>query len=325
MADQGNTRSVDMLTLRSLFPHMSDMYFDSLKLLNLGLPNQASWTNCVRWMRFVAFRFRSNDRRNTQILLLACIRYRCSFCREPCQKLEVPDPIESHGPVLFPCGHVLGESCFEALTKAYKEDPGASPICPFNGPCQNETAGYNTKPCPHRIIHDCGHDLLSHSAKQAKKKSAKMPIGWQLQSDGWIPANCRVCITQEYLDKWTIGARIEWKNPLIYMRCGTLRGLPEVEIPEGFDGETPTPVFKDGRKPLLSTMVTYWTEPREEDWQLGEDGEIEENGEGDLFSLPKNEDGNGSVFVPRRRKKEDEDDEENISPLSMSPKKTQQD
>lgn len=72
-------------------------------------------------------------------------------------------------------------------------------------------------------------------------------------------------------------------------------------------------------------MVTYWTEPREEDWQLGEDGEIEENGEGDLFSLPKNEDGNGSVFVPRRRKKEDEDDEENISPLSMSPKKTQQD
>lgn len=72
-------------------------------------------------------------------------------------------------------------------------------------------------------------------------------------------------------------------------------------------------------------MVTYWTEPREEDWQLGEDGEIDENGERDLFPLPKKEDGNGSVNVPRRPKKEDEDDEESISPLSMSPKKTRQD
>lgn len=72
-------------------------------------------------------------------------------------------------------------------------------------------------------------------------------------------------------------------------------------------------------------MVTYWTEPQEEDWQLYEDGEIEENGERDLFPLPKNEDGNGGAHLPLRRKKDDEDDEENISPLSMSPKKTQQD
>ncbi|SPJ80286.1 uncharacterized protein FTOL_08678 [Fusarium torulosum] len=235
MADQENPSSDDMLTLRALFPHMNDMYFSGLKQLNLGLPNQASWSNCVKWMRMVAIAFRSKDPKNSQTLLLACIRYRCSFCREPCQQIEVPDSIESHGPVLFPCGHVIGKSCFEALVKAYEEDPGASPICPFNGPCQNEAAGYNTEPCPHRIIHDCGHDLLSYSAESAKTKTAKMPIGWTLQSDGKIPAKCRVCITQEYLDKWTIGTRIEFKNPVIFIRCGSLRGLPQVKMPEGLD------------------------------------------------------------------------------------------
>jgi hypothetical protein len=75
-------------------------------------------------------------------------------------------------------------------------------------------------------------------------------------------------------------------------------------------------------------MVTYWTEPENEDWQLCEDSEVEEDGEKDLSSLPKNEDGNGSVYLPLRPKKEDEDDEddeESLSPLSLSPKKTQQD
>ncbi|KAF5674179.1 hypothetical protein FHETE_3012 [Fusarium heterosporum] len=107
-----------------------------------------------------------------------------------------------------------------------------------------------------------------------------------------IRHRCSLCrrpcedIETDYLDKWTIEARARFNNDNIWLRCGSMKGLPKEKVPSGLDmsnefdeleaehieeltelwGETPTPFFKPGGpKARLSIMALYLTKDRDTD------------------------------------------------------------
>jgi hypothetical protein len=118
-----------LATRKALFPHMADMYFDELTKRDLGLPDQYSQPNAIKWAMKVLKNLDSLSNLNGHALRLACIRFRCVKCRLPCEYIEEGKIITYHSPYLFPCGHIIGSSCYQSMISAYKNE-GGSPMCP---------------------------------------------------------------------------------------------------------------------------------------------------------------------------------------------------
>lgn len=121
-----------LATREALFPHMNDMYFDPLvKRRGHGLPNQYSFNETNAWTDRVLHDLGGTGleyERNT--LRQACIRLRCVKCRHPCEEIQDGRFVESHRPYIFPCGHIIGSSCYEEMISTYKNTEQPSPTCP---------------------------------------------------------------------------------------------------------------------------------------------------------------------------------------------------
>lgn len=118
-----------LATRKALFPHMTDMYFDVLIERGLGLPDQYSGANAHKWAMRVLRDFATLSNKDGHIIRLACIRFRCVKCRLPCEDVEEGKPIDDHSPYVFPCGHIIGSSCYKRMILAHRDIRG-SPICP---------------------------------------------------------------------------------------------------------------------------------------------------------------------------------------------------
>ena len=122
-----------LTTREALFPHMTDMYFKPLVERGHGLPNQYSYNDVVTWTDRVlrdlcqSEHYREYER-NT--IRHACIRFRCVKCRHPCEQVRDGTFVESHRPYIFPCGHIIGSSCYEMMILTYQNTERQSPICP---------------------------------------------------------------------------------------------------------------------------------------------------------------------------------------------------
>lgn len=121
-----------------LFPDMPDLFFNAISKENLGLPSQFHWPSAYEWLRKVTVKFHSKGenackdtegKKSLLTLQFACIRFRCVACRRPYQDAETMAPIQGHSGLLFPCGHVIGDSCHDALVDNFKSFE-MSPICP---------------------------------------------------------------------------------------------------------------------------------------------------------------------------------------------------
>ncbi|RBR09043.1 uncharacterized protein FIESC28_10051 [Fusarium coffeatum] len=123
-----------LATREALFPHMTDEYFERIvKRRGHGLPNQYSLDETNAWMDRVLHDLRSSEHdleseRNT--IRHACIRLRCVKCRRPCQEIQDGSFVESHRPCIFPCGHIIGSSCYEDMILLYTYTELQSPTCP---------------------------------------------------------------------------------------------------------------------------------------------------------------------------------------------------
>ncbi|KAL6913802.1 hypothetical protein FSHL1_011478 [Fusarium sambucinum] len=115
---------------RALFPHMSDMYFSVLMKRGLGLPDQYNQPNAMSWAKKVLKDLDITENHyEGHVLRLGCIRFRCAKCRLPCEDLREANHIAGHIPYIFPCGHIIGSSCYHAMVEEYEAE-GASPLCP---------------------------------------------------------------------------------------------------------------------------------------------------------------------------------------------------
>ncbi|RFN55068.1 hypothetical protein FIE12Z_580 [Fusarium flagelliforme] len=121
-----------LATREALFPHMNDFYFNPLvKRRGHGLPNQYSFNETNAWMDRILHDLGETGpeyERNT--LRQACIRLRCVNCRLPCEEIQDGRFVESHRPYIFPCGHIIGSSCYEEMILAYKYTELQSPTYP---------------------------------------------------------------------------------------------------------------------------------------------------------------------------------------------------
>lgn len=120
-----------LATREALFPHMTDMYFKPLVERGHGLPNQYSYDDVVTWMdRVLRDLCQIGLEYERKHLRHACIRFRCVNCRHPCEQVRDGTFVESHSPYIFPCGHIIGSSCYEAMIQTYLNTERRSPICP---------------------------------------------------------------------------------------------------------------------------------------------------------------------------------------------------
>jgi hypothetical protein len=117
---------------KQLFPHMPDLFFDMISKYDLGLPSQFHAPSAYEWLKKTTLKFHSNDKESTINFLTlqhACLRFHCVACRRPCQDVDKAAPIKGHSTLLFPCGHIIGDSCHDALVHNFKLFD-MSPICP---------------------------------------------------------------------------------------------------------------------------------------------------------------------------------------------------
>ncbi|KAM0561648.1 hypothetical protein ACHAPJ_002816 [Fusarium lateritium] len=196
----------------------------------------------------------------------------------PCERAEDAELLDP--PLLFPCGHIIGESCYEALHAKWKEGHG---------------------PCNQRIIYECGHIVPYFRIPHFYKRRH---FDEDDDNDEVVPdkrnisEKCRVCQVQEYLNKWTIKARLKTGDSKIWVNCGDLHGISEeeraqygvrqeVELEVLEDEEikndevmrelfesTPKPYWKKGEKQVrLNKFVLYWTGKEEEKSEAKEEEE----------------------------------------------------
>lgn len=130
---------VKLSVIRQHLPiDVPDLFFNVFAKERLGLPSQFHYPSAYYWLTKIIRRFHNKGEkadmddegmRTLNTLQFTCIRFRCAACREPCQDAKTMAPIEGHSGLLFPCGHIIGESCYNKLLGDFKSS-GMSPICP---------------------------------------------------------------------------------------------------------------------------------------------------------------------------------------------------
>ncbi|KAF4444367.1 hypothetical protein FACUT_694 [Fusarium acutatum] len=112
-----------------LSAEMPDLFFNVFSKEGLGLPSQYCYPSAYDWLKKIIWKFHKkiekadSDDEGTQSLTtlqFACIRFRCAACRGPCQDDKTMEPIKGHAGLLFPCGHIIGDSCYDALLDNFK-------------------------------------------------------------------------------------------------------------------------------------------------------------------------------------------------------------
>lgn len=132
----------EVVNLSVIRQHLSaeipDLFFNVFSKEGLGLPSQFHYPSAYEWLRKIIYKFHAkgekagDDDEGKQSLFTLqfnCIRFRCAACREPCQDTKTMSPIKGHSGLLFPCGHIIGDSCYNTLLGNFKSSR-TSPICP---------------------------------------------------------------------------------------------------------------------------------------------------------------------------------------------------
>ncbi|KAF5019569.1 hypothetical protein F66182_8422 [Fusarium sp. NRRL 66182] len=135
-------------------------------------------------------------------------------------------------------------------------------------------------PCHHRIIYACKHGGLALPLSHFYKQSP-IPTSFFIPRGGWIPDKCRACLVQQYVEIWTLEARLSAADPTVWAECGSLRGVSNEELsryeafhPECWDDEeadntatlellfakTPSPCYVKGKNPCIGDCVIYWAD-----------------------------------------------------------------
>ncbi|KAG5744937.1 hypothetical protein H9Q69_001334 [Fusarium xylarioides] len=132
----------EVVKLSVIRQHLSadvpDLFFNVFAKEGLGLPSQYCYPSAYDWLKKVIWKFHKKSKKATNddegrqsltTLQFACLRFRCAACRKPCQDAKTMEPMKGHAGLLFPCGHIIGDSCYDTLLDNFKSS-GKSPICP---------------------------------------------------------------------------------------------------------------------------------------------------------------------------------------------------
>ncbi|KAF5632810.1 hypothetical protein F52700_6348 [Fusarium sp. NRRL 52700] len=141
-SDDGQSAEDEIVKLSVIRQHLSvempDLLFNVFSKEGLGLPSQYHYPSAYDWMKKVILRFHKKGEKaeiddewtqNLITLQFACIRFRCAACRGTCQDHKTMEPINGHSGLVFPCGHIIGDGCYDRLVDNFKSS-GKSPICP---------------------------------------------------------------------------------------------------------------------------------------------------------------------------------------------------
>ncbi|CVK87525.1 uncharacterized protein FPRN_05613 [Fusarium proliferatum] len=199
-----------------LSAEIPDLFFNVLSKEGLGLPSQFHYPSTYDWLRKIIYKFHAkgekadDDDEGKQSLFslqFNCIRFRCAACREPCQDTKTMSPIKGHSGLLFPCGHIIGDSCRQ------------------KGDVDQDTA----EPCTHRVVFDCAHsfELAVKLPGVLSGDGMEIPNDFLLviKPNSRVPSICRKCIIQGHLDRWTTEARLITGYEKLWAMCGLLRGM----------------------------------------------------------------------------------------------------
>ncbi|KAF5724298.1 hypothetical protein FMUND_992 [Fusarium mundagurra] len=202
----------EVVKLSVIRQHLSaevpDLFFNVFAKEGLGLPSQYCYPSAYDWLKKVIWKFHkksekaTNDVEGTQSLMtlqFACLRFRCVACRKPCQDAKTMEPMKGH---------------------AGRQE----------GDVEQDTA----EPCTHRIMFDCEHS----SELAVALPGALSGDGWEVPKEfiltrggnGRVPSECRKCIIQGHLDRWTTEARQITGYEKLWAMCGLLHGM-EYEDP----------------------------------------------------------------------------------------------
>ncbi|KAF5012986.1 hypothetical protein FDECE_993 [Fusarium decemcellulare] len=113
-------------TVATIYGWLSDE--DRNLIGNLGLPDPYHWTNMMFWMQEMLWKYEA-PYTDIGTLRLRFSRPHCVLCARSCPEARQGDEEDAHRPLVLPCGHIIGQDCYEELYTRYKEGTGPA-TCP---------------------------------------------------------------------------------------------------------------------------------------------------------------------------------------------------